>query len=348
MIPCEFLYENMQDDLDQMEVNPRAAKFESIGFESVWVIFNLGSFFLFIAIFPIRLIILPCMSPLSRCCPRMNQTRLSYIQSIWNWPIRMMRESYIIIVMGSLLNISFVKWANSEDNPQARLNLIVAWTLCAVVALYPAIQAACLYRQRHRLSERSFRFRFGSAYEGLRETDGHYMTYSLFFFYRRSMIITCLLYFNSMIITQFFIVTMTGLATMILLTNTQPFRSRSRNRAEILEEVVIMVTMYHIFCFTDFIPDAVTKHYIGYSLIVCMLGHLLTYLLCLAYLKCKEWKRALKMRYLKRQAKKELKKAIRPGKTLALRRQKWVVEKLYDDSKKASRDINYILMEPEN
>ena len=103
--------------------------------------------------------------------------------------------------MGCLINMAFVDWANTSDTPAAILNLLIAYSLFAFVILYPAIQQGCLFKNRHMLKHKTFRARFGAAYEGLKETNGKYITYQLFFFYRRLLIISCVIYFDTVLIT---------------------------------------------------------------------------------------------------------------------------------------------------
>ena len=250
---------------------------------------------------------------------------------LWTWPIKTIRESYIVLAMGSLINISFVDWASTEDNGAARLNLVIAYFLCAFCVLYPAIQQGCLYKNKLSLKNETFRARFGAAYEGLKEIDGKYITYELFFFYRRMLIITCVIYFDSSLITQFITVVVSGIAVVMLVALRQPFKSPMRNMVEILEECAIMITMYHIFCFTEFVPDPIVKHYIGYSLVACILLHMIVYLSVSLFFWMRKKIRVLMIIHYKRNARKDLRSdKMRPGKTWKIRRAVWIAEELDD------------------
>ena len=44
---------------------------------------------------------------------------------------------------------------------------------------------------------------------------------------------------------------------------------------ERFNEAKLVVIMYHIICFTDYVPDAETKFFIGYSCITFVIGGLL-------------------------------------------------------------------------
>ena len=87
-----------------------------------------------------------------------------------------------------------------------------------------------------------------------------------------------------------------------------------------------MVTMYHVFCFTEFISDPIVKHYIGYSLITSISLHLLFFLGAIAYLNSRKKIRTLTIVYYKRQAKKAASK-WRPGQNISYRM--WRQGKIY-------------------
>lgn len=121
--------------------------------------------------------------------------------------------------------------------------------------------------------------------------------------------------------------TVLQIASVMLLALRRPFKSTNRNRVEIAEECAIMISVYHIFCFTEFVPDPLVKHYIiGNSLIVCMALHLIIFLSGILFLNVRGYVRTLMIMKYKRRARKELKKIVRPGKTVKYRRAQWAKE----------------------
>ena len=66
-----------------------------------------------------------------------------------------------------------------------RVNSILAIILLVFLAIYPLTQQLCLYKDRHKLRNKSFRKKYGSAYENLSTMKMRYFWYPLFFFYRR-------------------------------------------------------------------------------------------------------------------------------------------------------------------
>ena len=67
------------------------------------------------------------------------------------------------------------------------------------------------------MRKRSFKEKYGSAYENLSEKDNKYLVYPLFFYYRRVLLPLIILFFNNYLITHYFTMTMSGVATIILI-----------------------------------------------------------------------------------------------------------------------------------
>ena len=162
-------------------------------------------------------------------------------------------------------------------------------------------------------------------------TEGNYLVYTLLFLYRRLAIAACVIYFDTSVTTQFVTVTMTGLATVMLLALKQPFSSKLRNTVEILEECGIMIINYHVFCFTDFVTGGEIQHKVGYSLITCVALHLTLFLGGILISSIRSNIRKLSMYCYKREAKKMAKKH-RPGKKFRERRLVLEMEKIIDDN----------------
>ena len=143
----------------------------------------------------------------------------------------------------------------------------------------------------------------------------------MLFFFRRLMVATCVIYFESSVMTQFVTVTVTGLATVILLAVKRPFASKTRNTVEILEECSIMLINYHVFCFTDFVASAEVQHYyVGYSLVICVVLHLFLFLTGLFVANTRSNIRKLSIYCHLRKAKKQAKQH-RPGKKIRQKRE---------------------------
>jgi len=72
---------------------------------------------------------------------------------------------------------------------------------------------------------------------------------------------------------------MTVIAQVILLGRVQPFKTKGRIRYEMFSEVVLMFSVYHLICFTPFVPDVEVRFKLGYSCIGVVSFHILVSLL---------------------------------------------------------------------
>ena len=52
---------------------------------------------------------------------------------------------------------------------------------------------------------------------------------------------------------------------------------------ELFDEVFTLFYMYHLLCFTDFVPEQSTQNIIGYSAITTMFSHMLYFYIVLSY-----------------------------------------------------------------
>ena len=79
---------------------------------------------------------------------------------------------------------------------------------------------------------------------------------------------------RKLLVFQFFIFVMCSVAQIILIGIVTPFKTRHENNLETANEVLTMLIMYHIFCFTDFVPEEKTRYYIGYTCLAANIAHL--------------------------------------------------------------------------
>jgi hypothetical protein len=50
----------------------------------------------------------------------------------------------------------------------------------------------------------------------------------------------------------------------------EPFKSKTSNTIDLVNEAFIVLKFYHLVCFTDFVIDKTVQSYVGYSLISIM------------------------------------------------------------------------------
>jgi len=55
-----------------------------------------------------------------------------------------------------------------------------------------------------------------------------------------------------------------------MLGRVEPFELRRKNELELFNEVTVMFALYHLICFSDFVPDPSMRFSIGYSICTIM------------------------------------------------------------------------------
>ena len=195
---------------------------------------------------------LPLLTVLNKyCCNLHNCKKKVKAEVFWNTPISFINDVFIVVSLSCFINIFHASWGI----PESVVNSTLAYVIIVCFALYPIGIQCFLYKRRASLRKRSFKKQYSNAYLYLGTTKQKYLIYPLFFFYRRLILAFVLLLFSKSLLTQYLTMMMTGGATIMLIVATKPFTSLSRNRAEMAQEFVIMVIMYHVFCFTDFVLD---------------------------------------------------------------------------------------------
>ena len=76
-----------------------------------------------------------------------------------------------------------------------------------------------------------------------------------------------------------------GLISIVLIALQKPFKGS--NLVEMGHEIVILLIMYHMFCFTEFVPDPEVRNLIGYSVVLITFLHLIAFYTLVIYFAVK-------------------------------------------------------------
>jgi len=74
------------------------------------------------------------------------------------------------------------------------------------------------------------------------------------------------LVYSRFVFTQIGIVVLNTLILIILVGQNNPFKTKKQHSMFLMNEFLTMMSLYHIICFTEFIPEVETKFMLGYSL----------------------------------------------------------------------------------
>ena len=256
MIPTDLIFSDMLEELEDRSVKSdeqQLEKMDSLGFETVWLVPNLGSLSFFAALFPLMIITIFILRAGTICCGhRATIWRLKVSRFVfWRWSIRFLTDSYIVIALCCVLNLINANFEIYETKVNTALSVLIF----VFISVYPIVIQRFLYKKRGLMKRTIFRSKFSSAYEGLNEKNKKFLIYPLFFFYRRLILAVTLLTMNTQLFAQYVTLLYTSLATIALIGEQAPFKSKELNRAEILHEVVFLVALYHTLCFTPMVQN---------------------------------------------------------------------------------------------
>ena len=152
------MFVEMKASLETVAIDAKAERFEKLGFNGTWMLINLGSTIVIFALIVASHLLLYCIPEHSQRCPKLSQWAQKCRDPLkFGYPLEQFKESYVIIVTASLLNIAFVSWIDTADSTAARINLELSYVLLAFAAVYPAVQQCWLCINRHKLKTAAFR-----------------------------------------------------------------------------------------------------------------------------------------------------------------------------------------------
>ena len=97
--------------MNQKGNRPLNSNFSAVGFNSMYFVYNIGSMIISYIAFPILSLIVACLKPCykkSKCLTSVyNKIRQ---QIYWNSTIKVLTETYVIVVMCVLINSKYVSF----------------------------------------------------------------------------------------------------------------------------------------------------------------------------------------------------------------------------------------------
>ena len=105
---------------------------------------------------------------------------------------------------------------------------------------------------------------------------------------------------------------------------------RKLNRLEEINEIFTIFIMYHIFCFTDWVPDASVQYNLGYSCLFFNFLHLGFNLIQIISATYSEMFKRLRLLKFKRKMKKKMKQNNRRFSGLEYAKRRWAHKMKYE------------------
>lgn len=99
------------------------------------------------------------------------------------------------------------------------------------------------------------------------------------------------MWFQNFLVAQFFVYIFMVIINVCILTHWHPYKFLNENRRDTANEVLIMLIMYHMFAFNDFVPDPIVRYNLGYSCLAFLGLHLLANLVLITIASCRNSRR---------------------------------------------------------
>ena len=126
------------------------------------------------------------------------------------------------------------------------------------------------------------RQRFWTLYEDL-DFSNTWLPFYRFVFLLRRILIAVAVVLVQKLVFQLFIAFFQSTLMIITIGQIRPFTEESRNRKELVNEVIIISSLYFIMCFSAYVPSTEAQDMVGYGLCLMMAVHCGVHLLIIMY-----------------------------------------------------------------
>ena len=267
------------------ETGPLTPNFDDCGFGSLYFINNMGSMLIGFAMYIVGIIVLTLLDCCNTKHKRAAQTS-EYLRSnlFHNYIIGMMNESYSLLSVCTLIGFYHISFASYGDTIQT----VTGMFFFAMLFIYPTVVYRILVRgwNGNKWNE-NFHFlkdMFSHFFEELRTDIGPVaLIHPYWFLLRRLLMGIVVVVLRKHLCFQVFLKGM-SIVTAVIISGFVPFATTNKRNLEFFNEIIVMMVMYCIFCFSDFVPDPQARSSIGFVCCSIVSLHLLANL----SLMCKE------------------------------------------------------------
>jgi len=245
--------------------SPYNEAFNSYGFTSHAIFINMGTaFFILFG----SLVILPLVTCILRRIDDDYGARNDRIRNfyrrvkaclVYNYYLRLFLEVYLDLAITAFINLYVVK--QSFDNTFAGdlISSVIAIASTVAVLVMPLIVFTLITDYRDHLNDEEYVSKFGELTGNVRQTRYYY---TLIFMLRRLATAAIVVFIRNNVVLQITAMGYMQMAYIIKIGLTKPLAESSDNFNELLGEVFVMICIYHLFYFTDWVAVSSTDTYL--------------------------------------------------------------------------------------
>lgn len=154
-------------------------------------------------------------------------------------------------------------WVTLSD----RIASSIAILLTTVAIFYPFMILFLICKNTSKLEDAAYKKKCGALYEEIKTSSKSALTYNVLFVLRRLIIAAMCIFLEQYVFLQIQIMIISSLLTLTYLFRVRPFEQPLQNRLEVFNELCVLVSSYHLFAYTDFVPETMTQFKVGWSMI---------------------------------------------------------------------------------
>ena len=301
VIPTDTIY----DKFSEVEGSPRTSSFEQIGLEHHLVMNNFGTLGFILLLMPFFYVLQILSSGCGRLCCCKKLSKYLSQRLYYKYLIRIIIESYVIAIIGCLLNLRVLEFSDKVDM-WTRINASLTIIILVIYGLFPVYGVVHFCMKFKQLEQTKVKIKFGEFFVGMNIKSRSMVIYWASDLIRRAIIAVVVVFATHVLWLQLVVTIWSSIVIMITAGYTRARLSTFDRKMDIFNEIKLLMVTYHIMMFTPFVPDPETKWRIGYSCsAVIVIGTFInSTMVILAPFRL--LKRSCKTKYAKRQAKKSI------------------------------------------
>lgn len=285
------------------EVDGFNLNFEENDYDTIYFNLILGTIFFIILAHILMILIVGCLKVVG-CGNERIQTAKNKISKklFWGGILRLLIESYFELVLAVGINAARYRKSIGDYAFTGVIVSNIFATFFAIASLVLPFFILIFYSvNTGRWRELEFVKKWGTVLDGM-DTDphpekkGYNRRWALFFplmmLCRRIVFVVTVIAMNNFVWLQLALQFACTIASMIYLLQLWPHESPTATRTEVFNEVINLILMYHLLCFTDFVPGPEVRYSIGYTYILFVVISMTIHISMLffnAFLGIKAW-----------------------------------------------------------
>ena len=174
---------------------------------------------------------------------------------LWNFILRMFLESAIVNTYCFMLTLQYGEWIQFGGI----VNMSSAWILASISFLLPFFILIFYFKNYDRMNSEDeevaeeFDEKWGAPMEGLNKDNKWSLAYPVMFLTRRILFVLIVLWLYTNVILQLALQISITLISYAYLTHFKPFEDRIVQELEVFNEVMLLIMIDVLVCFTDII-----------------------------------------------------------------------------------------------